>query len=198
MLPIRRLLVLTTSASVTTAILDRVGEADMDAVRIRLEDEKAKRFLMQNNLEVLMLQIEQIKSELSRNANFATTRIAFTASYSKKMAYGPDQTVIFDNVTVNEGNCYNSFAGRFRAPFQVLYILSATAKKDNGSDVQLVIMKDNVEIGKVFTGMISYSSGTITVVTIMDTGQEVYIKEIPSWKECVLGTFTGILYARYN
>ncbi|KAL3853086.1 hypothetical protein ACJMK2_016664 [Sinanodonta woodiana] len=212
MLPIQILLVVTSSAFVLTAILEKVGEADLDAVRIRLEDEKAKRLLLENDVEVLMLKFEELKRGSSRtsednkafpaNVTSLTSGIAFTATLSKDTTHVFQQTVIFDKVKLNEGNCYDSSTGQFRAPFRGLYVFSATIMKGSGNHVHLLIMKDEVEIGRLFSGISLSDSGSVTVVTIMEKGQVAYVKEKSTSPETILGDnwahFTGLLHIRYK
>ncbi|KAL3853088.1 hypothetical protein ACJMK2_016666 [Sinanodonta woodiana] len=209
MLPIQIMLALSSCASVGTAILEKVGEADLDAVRIRLEDEKAKRLLLENDVEVLMLKVEELKrgcSQISEdkkgNVTSLTAGIAFTATLSTQTTHVYDQTLIFDNVKLNEGNCYDSSSGQFRAPFRGLYVFSVTILKGSGTDVHLLIMKDNVEIGRVLSGTSPYDSGSVTVVTVMENGQVVFVKEKYGKPETIIGDnwahFTGLLHIRYK
>ncbi|KAL3853085.1 hypothetical protein ACJMK2_016663 [Sinanodonta woodiana] len=212
MLQIQILLLLTSYTFVGTAILEKVGEADLDAVRIRLEDEKAKRLLLENDVEVLMIKVEELKRGFSQitedikashgNVTSLTAGIAFTATLSKETTHVPEQTVIFDKVKLNEGNCYDSSTGIFRAPFCGLYVFSVTIRKGLGTDVHLSIMKDGVEIGRVFAGSSSYGSGSVTVVTVMEKGQAVYAKEWFYKSETIVDDnwahFTGLLHIRYK
>ncbi|KAK3601556.1 hypothetical protein CHS0354_027790 [Potamilus streckersoni] len=249
MLPMRYLLVLATFTSHSMAILEKTGQADLETVRMRLEEEKAKRLLLENDVEVLMLQVEELRRGLSQiskdntrifsfltfiffflrvclfiysyiiavltlpkaslvvlkppsgNVTMITLSVAFTATLSQTTAHVSEQTVSFDNVKVNEGNCYDSSTGRFRAPFRGLYILSVTVLQGN-TEVHLFIMKDKVAVGTVFSGVSGSNSGSVTVVTVMDKGQTAYVKESPGRTEVMLGsnwyTFTGLLHARYN
>ncbi|KAL3853093.1 hypothetical protein ACJMK2_016671 [Sinanodonta woodiana] len=213
MFPIQILLVLTSCVIVGTAILEKVGEADLDAVRIRLEDEKAKRLLLENDVEVLMLKVEELKRGFSQiaennkvsaspgNVTSLATGIAFTATLSRETTHIYEQTVIFDNVKLNEGNCYDSSTGRFRAPFRGLYMFSVTLLKNLNTHVNVMIMKDDVEIGRVFSGVTQSDSGSVTVVTVMEKGQVAYVKEMTHSPQTMLGDnwahFTGLLHVRY-
>ncbi|KAL3853087.1 hypothetical protein ACJMK2_016665 [Sinanodonta woodiana] len=207
MLQIQILLLLTSYASVGTDILEKVGEADLDAVRIRLEDEKAKRLLLENDVEVLMIKVEELKRVFSQisedikgNMTSPTAGIAFTATISKETTHVPEQTVIFDKVKLNEGNCYDSSTGIFRAPFRGLYMFSVTILIGSSPYVHLMIMKDGVEIGRVFTGARLYGTGSVTVVTAMEKGQAVYVKEKHFRSETIVednwAHFTGLLHIR--
>ncbi|KAL3853101.1 hypothetical protein ACJMK2_016678 [Sinanodonta woodiana] len=211
MFQIQILLVLTSCVIVGTAILEKVGEADLDAVRIRLEDEKAKRLLLENDVEVLMLKVEELKRGFSqiaennkaspRNVTSLATGIAFTATLSRETTHIYEQTVIFDNVKLNEGNCYDSSTGRFLAPFRGLYMFSVTILKILNTHVNVLIMKDDVEIGRVFSGVTQSDSGSVTVVTVMEKGQVTYVKEMTHLPQTMHGDswahFTGLLHVRY-
>ncbi|KAL3831530.1 hypothetical protein ACJMK2_023271 [Sinanodonta woodiana] len=196
-----------TYVRVTTVILDGVGSADLEVVRIRLEEEKAKRLLLQNDVEVLMLQVEELKRKCDKwdkqgayvNMSLVTHGVAFTATLSSHTKYVSEQTVLFDHIIVNEGNCYDSSTGRFKAPVRGLYSFSVTVLTGGlPQHVHLFIMKDKEEIGRVYS---ADGTGSVVVVTVMEKGQVVFVKERPGHSETVHGghwsTFTGLLLDRY-
>ncbi|KAL3831515.1 hypothetical protein ACJMK2_023256 [Sinanodonta woodiana] len=207
MFSITLLCLLATSARVITAILEGVGRTDLEVVRIRLEEEKAKRLLLQNDVEVLMLQVEELKRKCDQrdkqgayvNVSLVSHGVAFTATLSSHTKYVSEQTVIFDHIIVNEGNCYDSSTGRFKAPVRGLYSFSVTVLTPSSSTVvHVFIMKDREEIGRVYSGD---GTGSVMVVTVMEKGQLVYVKERPGHSETVNGnhwsTFTGLLIDQY-
>ncbi|KAL3831526.1 hypothetical protein ACJMK2_023267 [Sinanodonta woodiana] len=205
MFSVTLLWLLATSVCVITAILEGVGRTDLEVVRIRLEEEKAKRLLLQNDVEVLMLQVEELKRKCDQrdkqggyvNVSLVTHGVAFTATLLSHTTYVSEQTVVFDHIIVNEGNCYDSSTGRFKAPERGLYSFSVTVLT-GGPSVHLFIMKDKEEIGRVYSGD---GTGSVMVVTVMEKGQVVYVKESPGYSETVYGyhwsTFTGLLLNRY-
>ncbi|KAL3831527.1 hypothetical protein ACJMK2_023268 [Sinanodonta woodiana] len=127
-----------------------------------------------------------------------TQSVAFTATLSSHTKYVSEQTVIFDHTRVNEGNCYDSSTGRFKAPARGLYSFSLTVLATITQGINLLIMKDNEEIGRVFSGD---GSGSAMVVTVIEKGQVVYVKEFPGHSETVHGShwsiFTGLLLHQY-
>ncbi|KAL3831529.1 hypothetical protein ACJMK2_023270 [Sinanodonta woodiana] len=206
MLAVKRLWLLATSARVITAILEGVGRTDLEVVRIRLEEEKAKRLLLQNDVEVLMLQVEELKRKCDQrdkqgayvNISLVNHGVAFTATLLSDTKYVSEQTVIFDHIIVNEGNCNDSSTGRFKAPVRGLSSFSVTVLTGGlPQHVHLFIMKDKEEIGRVYSGD---GTGSVMVVTVMEKGQVVFVKEIPGYSETVHGghwsTFTGFLLDR--
>ncbi|KAL3831531.1 hypothetical protein ACJMK2_023272 [Sinanodonta woodiana] len=207
MFSVTLLCLLATSTCVITAILEGVGRTDLEIVRIRLEEEKAKRLLLQNDVEVLMLQVEELKRKCDQrekqdsylNGSLVTHIVAFTATHSLHTKYVSEQTVIFDRAKVNEGNCYDSSTGRFKAPARGLYSFSLTVTTGGHHlAVHLFIMKDKEEIGRVYSGD---GTGSVMVVTVMEKDQVVFVKESPGYSEAVSGdhwsTFTGLLLDRY-
>ncbi|KAL3879003.1 hypothetical protein ACJMK2_031325 [Sinanodonta woodiana] len=204
---IKLVAIFATLASVRTTILENVGQADLEAVRIRLEEEKAKRLLLQNDVEVLMLQFEELKRNceqkykaVNRNVTLETQSIGFTATLAPFTTHVSEQTVIFDNIKVNKGNCYSNSTGRFIAPFRGLYSFSVTVL--SYQTVHLLIMKENQEIGRAYAGNSVTSSGSVTVVTEMNKDQFVFVKQYPGKTENMHGsdwsTFTGLLQDRYD
>ncbi|KAK3608959.1 hypothetical protein CHS0354_026288 [Potamilus streckersoni] len=208
MLSVRLVAIFATFASVRTNILEKVNQADLEAVRIRLMEEKAKRLLLQNDIEVMMLQFEELKRKCdqrdrqanNRNVTLETQSIGFTATLSPFQTHVSEQTVIFDRVRVNKGNCYSNSTGRFVAPFRGLYSFSVTVL--SYQTVHLIIMKENEEIGRAFSGNSVTGSGSVTVVTEMNKDQVVFVKEYPGKTEQMHGgdwsTFTGLLQGRYD
>ena len=47
--------------STTSGFLDDVSSSDVQAVKIRLSEEKSKRLLLQNDIEALMLRLEELE-----------------------------------------------------------------------------------------------------------------------------------------
>ncbi|KAK3596066.1 hypothetical protein CHS0354_012953 [Potamilus streckersoni] len=44
-----------------TCLLDNVGDADLEAIRYRLQDEKEKRLLLENDVETMMLKLAELE-----------------------------------------------------------------------------------------------------------------------------------------
>ncbi|KAL3853091.1 hypothetical protein ACJMK2_016669 [Sinanodonta woodiana] len=155
MLLIQILLLLTSCVIVGAAILEKVGEADLDAVRIRLEDEKAKRLLLENDVEVLMIKVEELKRGFSK-----------ISENDKVIHY-----IIFSYLNT----CLR---------------------------IHVSIMKDDGEIGRAYSGRGSTDSGSVTVVTVMEKGQEAYVRQTISATVTIHGDnwahFTGLLHIRYT
>ena len=52
---------------VASRFLDDVSSSDVNAVRIRLTEEKSKRLLLKNDVETLMLKVEELERKLKGN-----------------------------------------------------------------------------------------------------------------------------------
>ena len=99
------------------------------------------------------------------------------------------------------GGGYSQATGIFRARVPGLYQFSLSIlsqSKDKYAHIQL--MKNNGEIGRVYAGDIvaAYGQmGSVTVVTQLAEGDEVYARELPSNTGYVYGndysSFSGVL-----
>ena len=54
-----------TTHAVSSRFLDDVSSTDVNAVRIRLSEEKSKRLLLQNDIETLMGKVEELERKLN-------------------------------------------------------------------------------------------------------------------------------------
>ncbi|KAL3861357.1 hypothetical protein ACJMK2_007393 [Sinanodonta woodiana] len=52
-----------------TCLLDNVGDADLKAVRYRLQDEKEKRLLLENDVETMMLKLAELERLIKKDRN---------------------------------------------------------------------------------------------------------------------------------
>ncbi|KAL3885495.1 hypothetical protein ACJMK2_025548 [Sinanodonta woodiana] len=132
--------------------------------------------------------------------------VAFTARLSKDLTHSARAVVPFDDVLVNEGNFYNPLTGKFTAPYRVLYLFSVTVISPPGHTVHCQVMKDDIEIGRVYEGETQanrHKSGSVTVVTVLDKDQEVYVMgyhviSVETIHGNLFKTFTGLLQMKYD
>ena len=101
----------------------------------------------------------------------------------------------------NAGDGYSQSTGVFRATVAGLYqfslsILSIT----KGKYAHIQLMRNEVEIGRIFAGDVAAAygqMGTVTVNTQLTKGDEVYAREMPSLTGHVHGdsycSFSGVL-----
>ena len=102
------------------------------------------------------------------------------------------------------GGGYSQATGIFRAVIPGLYQFTLSIRsRTKGQYAHIQLMKKNDEIGRVFAGDIvaAYGQmGSVTVVTQLAEGDEVYAREFPSNTGYVHGSdyssFSGVLLSR--
>ena len=165
------------------------------------------------NLEKKLAKMEQRIDALSKALKEADERYVKRAS-SEKDKTAPQQIVyfnanmmphktitegnvfIFETVTENIGESYDSHTGIFRAPVPGLYFFSvAVASEQKGKYVHPVLIKNGVEIGRIFAGTYASewpASCSISKLTYLETNDQVYVKELSGYVANVYGnSFTS-------
>ncbi|KAL3853128.1 hypothetical protein ACJMK2_016698 [Sinanodonta woodiana] len=116
------------SVQLCHGILDEMTCSDVGAVKLRLEEEKEKRLLLQNDVEILMLKVGNLERKLKKDADGSPSRsrnVAFTAYRGTSLTnIKEDQKLVFDKVVTNEGNGYSAITGTFTAPISGIYFFT--------------------------------------------------------------------------
>ena len=102
------------------------------------------------------------------------------------------------------GGGYSQATGIFRAVVPGLYQFSLSILSQSKSKyAHIQLMKNNGEIGRVFAGdaIAAYGQmGSVTIVTKLAEGDEVYAREFPSYTGYVHGdgysSFSGVLLSQ--
>ena len=111
---------------------------------------------------------------------------------------------IYRQVLDNVGGGYSQATGIFRAVIPGLYQMSLSIlSHTKGQYAHIQLMKNKDEIGRVFAGDIVAAQGqmgSVTVVTQLAEGDEVFAREFPSNTGYVHGgdysSFSGVLLSR--
>ncbi|KAL3853133.1 hypothetical protein ACJMK2_016703 [Sinanodonta woodiana] len=133
------------SVQLCHGILDEMTCSDVGAVKLRLEEEKEKRLLLQNDVEILMLKVGNLERKLEKDADSSSSRsrnVAFMAYRDTPLTnIGLNQKLVFDKVATNEGNGYSAITGIFTVPISGIYFftwMTAHAKTVASPDTDLV------------------------------------------------------------
>ncbi|KAL3853129.1 hypothetical protein ACJMK2_016699 [Sinanodonta woodiana] len=145
------------SVQLCHGILDGMTGSDVGAVKLRLEEEKEKRLLLQNDVEILMLKVATMERKLEKDADGKTERklekdadgasstsrtVAFMAYRVRSLTHIElNQKLVFDKVATNEGNGYSAITGTFTAPISGYYYftwMTSHAKTGVSPDNDLV------------------------------------------------------------
>ena len=97
----------------------------------------------------------------------------------------------------NVGDGFNGLTGIFRAPSRgkYLFFLSILSQSIKAKNVYTHLIKNGIEIGRIFAGSDASNwgqMGSVTIVTYLEKGEEVYLKEIGT------GYLHGNLYCSFS
>ena len=126
-----------------------------------------------------------------------TPLISFRAGFLHDpvpIKFSNGQTVVFDQVYLNDGNAYTAHSGMFHAPYSGLYLFTLHVLPSS-SEIEFAIIKEGAPVAYLVS---TSSGGTESIKTLIHLrkGQEVWIKK--TWGGDTLRgfqftTFSGFL-----
>ena len=131
------------------------------------------------------------------SSNNLQSPVAFTAVLTHDVTLGPLQTLAYDKVITNIGNAYDSRDGRFIAPVNGIYMLSATVF-DLHQFLRTELVRNGVQLVAMFGDDDDSSSHTIMVS--LEQNDMVWVRHFKEGTSTVHGrsdrhynSFTGTL-----
>ena len=116
------------------------------------------------------------------SARQTTSKAAFSVYLDQNLAnLGPDQTIIYKGILLNDGNAYNQYSGIFTVPVTGTYLFTATAEDVNHDLIWLKIVKNGVLQSSIKIYPYQYSSvrynsqGSNTVIMRCTQGESVWV-----------------------
>ncbi|KAL3868589.1 hypothetical protein ACJMK2_041390 [Sinanodonta woodiana] len=156
-------------------LLDGVSDGDINAVRLRLAEERERRLLLENDVLLLTLRYAQ----LHRLFDQAKSPVGFLAKLSNHTTIHTGEVLILDKVDINEGNGYNPALGVFRAPVKGMYLFSVTAMtRGDGLSVDISLKNGDIELARLYSGDIASGRmvGAVSVPAILSENDNIFIK----------------------
>ncbi|ESP02576.1 hypothetical protein LOTGIDRAFT_58867, partial [Lottia gigantea] len=103
--------------------------------------------------------------------------VAFAARTRTNKAFlGPTETIVFDEVTVNNGNAYDPLTGIFTAPFNGVYHFSSTILSGFNATIETMFVLNGEEVGRMFSGaFLSRGSGSNSILLNLKERDEVTV-----------------------
>ncbi|KAL3868593.1 hypothetical protein ACJMK2_041394 [Sinanodonta woodiana] len=156
-----------------SSLLDGASDGDINAIRLRLAEERERRLLLENDVQLLTLRYAQ----LHRMLNKALSPVGFVAKLSAHTTVQHDEVLKLDKVDMNEGNGYNPAFGVFRAPVKGMYMFSITAMaRGDGKYLNIVLMNGDKELARLFSIGSIRMVGAVSVPAVLDENDNIFIK----------------------
>ncbi|CAC5362380.1 C1QL [Mytilus coruscus] len=140
-------------------------------------DKNMSRYI--SDFESNMIKLKQDNEKALNEMKKVSKKFAFFATLSSDRSNLPgDTVVIFDTVSVNEGDAYDGTAGKFTCPEDGLFHFSWTTVSGDGKDfTSVLVANDNtIAANAVDSDSVSdHMTGTSNVIVRMIKGQKAWI-----------------------
>ena len=175
-------------------------DADILALNTRLQEEKAKRLLLENDVNFLTAQVQDLKRRFDtyvRDTNpTEISHQAFMVRLTKNIYPGNNQRIIYDKVIVNLGNNYDPRHGTFTATINGTYLFTVEACSSSNHFITLALQKNSVEMGVVLAGDTAYvACSSNTFVFPLVSGDDVWVQHRNTTGDYLHGQFDGTNFA---
>jgi len=137
-------------------------------------------------------------------SNVTISRASFSAYLDEIISnLGPDQTIIYKGILLNEGHAYNQYSGIFTVPVTGTYLFTASAEHNLSTLIWLKIVKNGVLQAsiKVYPIALNNNQGSNTIIIHCTQGESVWVAVDSSVSGVALAgsstirtnTFSGVL-----
>ncbi|KAK3601177.1 hypothetical protein CHS0354_004376 [Potamilus streckersoni] len=148
-----------------------VVAGDITYLQKQLNDEKAKRMVLENELKMLKQEFSEMKAARASTVGFKA-RLSETLTVTH-----PDEKIVYNNVLTNVGECYNKTNGVFEAKVNGTYLFSVVACSASNHFIALNIVRNGDIIGNVLAGDNTLSDcGTEVTVMSLVAGDKVWVQ----------------------
>lgn len=127
--------------------------------------------------------------------NISSPVVAFSAYLSGSITpIAQYEAFVYDQVRLNEGDAYNVYVGRFRAPVGGIYHFVATAQSQSSDSLGFELVRDGSTLCRARG---SQSTGTCATTVHLSTNSDVWVRHYTTYGNTVYGSayavFTGHL-----
>ncbi|KAL3868585.1 hypothetical protein ACJMK2_041386 [Sinanodonta woodiana] len=176
------------------------SNGDINAVLFRLSEERERRLLLENDVQLLTLRYAQLQR--TTNQDPVLSPVGFVAKLSVNTNIQNGEVLKLDKVEMNEGNGYIPASGVFRVPVKGMHMFSITAMtRGERKYVHIRLMNGDQESTRLFSGDIGSGRmvGAVTVPAILNENDNIFIKAsvMPAgFYGEYFTSFTGLLIQR--
>ncbi|KAL4232522.1 hypothetical protein ACF0H5_007214 [Mactra antiquata] len=147
------------------------------------EQERKRQRELQDNVESLNKKVDDMKKWVENNTDelerLVTPLIAFNAYGHAGGKYSSGQPVVFKNVLLNEGDCYDPATGYFTASVDAIYQFNAHICFKKGYDLKYVIRAGSNHVirgeTRAATDSTDVKCESFSVTVLVQKGQNVYV-----------------------
>ncbi|KAH3801155.1 heavy metal-binding protein HIP-like [Dreissena polymorpha] len=153
-------------------------ENTVEDITQKFLEEKHRADKLFQQLEQLMVEhhCADVKDVIGQTQTNVSNRVAFSAYLARDLDnLGPDQTVIFENVTLNDGNAYNPLLGTFHVPQAGLYFFTVTLQSFQKRRQWFKLVADRHIQAELLYYPFGHQMATNTAVLRLKEGQTVRV-----------------------
>ncbi|KAL3871597.1 hypothetical protein ACJMK2_039588 [Sinanodonta woodiana] len=135
---------------------------------------------LQNRIKDLEVEAKHLKIK-DRKRRLALSNVGFTARLTNTITLGlnSQQTLVFDNVYINEGNGYDATTGVFRAPIAGMYVILMTVSSEGdylSEDIEVV--HNGVPVCRAVATHLHWGGCPCNAVVRLKVGDAVWAREM--------------------
>ncbi|XP_046361322.2 complement C1q-like protein 4 [Haliotis rufescens] len=147
----------------------RLTHGRLESFQHRMDELSAELYNMQNGMRALR---NGLRPALGQSQD-----ISFSARVGTNRPYLKDvDTVIFDDIIINNAGAYDPYTGKFTSPAIGVYHFSATILSGYNTTIETMFVVNGAEMGRLYSGSFNNrGSGTNSILVNLKQGDEVSI-----------------------
>ncbi|XP_026196998.1 complement C1q tumor necrosis factor-related protein 3-like [Anabas testudineus] len=147
-------------------------------------------------LQRVMERLEKLEAARDRSQVAFTASLVTTVQWTHQGPFSSDTKLVFQKVTTNIGNAYNSETGVFTAPTKGLYYISFTGSVGNSGSLNAAVLKNGATMFAIYNTQPCYSADSNGMALELEEGDRMWVvlwKNHSIFDQSRLSTFSGFL-----
>ncbi|XP_041376863.1 cerebellin-2-like [Gigantopelta aegis] len=173
----------------------RAAYGRMESMQRRVDEMSSQLFSLQESMKVVPARLARL--------GIQPYDVAFSAKVAANRPFLRDiDTVIFDEIVVNNGGAYDPFTGRFTCPIAGIYHFACTILSGFNTTIETMFYLNGNDVGRIYSGaQNNRGSGSNSILLQMKEADQLSINVFYGNGDYVHGqwsTFSGFLVNPLN